>query len=96
MELTDLLGKLEGDIELCQWFSRISGGHGFRGPAGLLGGLVPSQRNPRQGGQEAVPKPACGDEVLRVAPRSNLSGGEGQGSWSEVCGGPVDFETIQF
>lgn len=48
----------------------------------------------RAGG--AVPKPACGVEVLRMAPRSILFGGEGQRRWLEVCGGPVVSETIQF
>lgn len=51
VELTELLGKLEGNIELFRWFSPVSGGRGFRGPAGLLRGLVPNQRSPRQEGQ---------------------------------------------
>lgn len=38
---------------------------------------------------------ACGVEVLRLASRSILSGGEGQARWSGVCGGPVLSETIQ-
>lgn len=41
-------------------------------------------------------KPTCSAEVLRLASLNIFLGGEGQGSWSGDCGGPVLSAAIQF